>query len=176
MGLDITAYSHLKHVGPHEKDPALNEGEPGGPNAWCYYENHVEAFAYDCFPASYRGLPVLRTERGFVFGGCYETTEETKMHSFCAGSYGGYNRWREALAEQFNAPVGKPDPAKPFYELIWFSDNEGTIGPETAQDLLADFREHADVWRSPFESHRDLYNDWLRAFELAADGGLVRFH
>lgn len=183
MGLDITAYSHLKHIGQHEKDPALNEGEPGSLNDWCYYENHVEAFAYDCFPASYRGLPVLRTEREFVFGGCYETTEHTKIHKFCAGSYGGYNAWRKALANQFNPQPevpgesygGEPDPEKPFYELIWFADNEGTIGPDAAKDLLVDFREHADTY-APFPRFHDPYQDWLRAFELAADGGLVRFH
>lgn len=178
MGLDITAYSHLQHVGEHEKDPALNEGEPGGLRDWCYYENHVQAFAYDCFPGSYRGLPTLWTERGCFHGGCYETTEQTQTHSFCAGSYGGYNRWRESLAQQFNAPVNEPDPAKPFYELIWFADNEGCIGPEAAKDLLVDFREHAEAFQSPFEFSAlgDAYKHWTRAFELAADGGLVRFH
>ena len=42
MGLDITAYSHLKPAGIHEK--------------WAdedaHYEQHIEAFAYDCFPTS----------------------------------------------------------------------------------------------------------------------------
>jgi hypothetical protein len=183
MGLDITAYSHLKHIGRHEKDPALNEGEPGGIEDWCYYDNHVDAFAYDSFPASYRGLPILRTERGLVHSGCYETTAETKTHGFRAGSYGGYNAWRTNLAEQFNPqpPVpgerysGEPDPAKPFYELIWFADNEGSIGPVAAADLLADFREHAADYRPLYEDW-DTYKDWTLAFALAASGGLVRFH
>jgi hypothetical protein len=183
MGLDITAYSHLKHVGRHEKDPTLNEGEPGGLDDWCYYENHVDAYAYDTFPASYRGLPILWTAKGLVHSGCYETTEQTETHGFRAGSYGGYNRWRESLAKQFNpqskAPGerywGEPDPKKPFYELIWFADNEGSIGPDAAKDLLADFREHADVWVPCFEDW-DTYKDWTRAFELAAAGGLVKFH
>src|SRR5438874_13051293 len=98
MGLDITAYSRLKHIGKHEKNPELNEGEPGGLDDWCYYENHIQAFAYESFPASYRGLPILRTARGFFEGGCYERTVQTRTHGFRAGPYTGYNRWRTHLA------------------------------------------------------------------------------
>jgi hypothetical protein len=177
MGLDITAYSRLTAVGQHLKDPAKNEGEPGGLNDWCYYDNHVQAFAYDCFPASFRGIPVLRTDvrsgTGFLHGGCYATTEATETHDFRAGSYGGYNAWRDDLREQFN-PDQSPD--GPFYELIWFADNEGCIGELAAADLLADFREHARTYVAPEGWGRQKYEDWTRAFELAADGGLVRFH
>jgi len=192
MGLDITAYSHLKAVGKHEKDPALNEGEPGGLDDWCYYDNHVQAFAYDSFPASFRGIPILSTSTGrrpgFLEGGCYEITDKTETHAFQAGSYGGYNHWRADLARQFNpAPMtydrgpmmAEPDPDKPFYELIWFADNEGCIGELAAAELLADFRAHADRYDAGSDNPtymRAKYNDWMRAFELAADGGLVRFH
>lgn len=133
MGLDITAYSNLKHVGKHVKDTELNEGEPGGADDWCYYDGHVQAMAYDSFPQSFRGITVLGVKVAgaskFLDGGCYETTAETHTHGFRAGSYTGYNRWREDLQRQFNP--GR-DPEKPFYELIWFADNEGTIGPEAA--------------------------------------------
>lgn len=194
MGLDITAYSRLKHVGMHEKDPELNEGEPGGVDDWCYYDGHVQAFAYDCFPQSYRGIPVIGKKGEFVLGGCYETTPETETIAFQAGSYGGYSAWRSDLAAQFNpAPItldlgrpvmAEPDPALPFYELIWFADNEGSIGPEAAADLLADFRECAaaryvmpdpseGAWRKDGNTR---YQLWTRACELAADGGLIRFH
>lgn len=194
MGLDITAYSHLKHTGLHVKDPELNEGEPGGLNDFCYYENHVDVYAYDSFPDSFRGLPVLATvthgSSAFLTSGCFETTSETETHGFRAGSYGGYGQWRQDLARQFNsAPLSidgggprmaKPAPELPFYELIWFADNEGCIGPDAARDLLADFREHAGRYAPPTDHGgtywRDRYADWTRAFELAADGGLVRFH
>jgi hypothetical protein len=171
MGLDITAYSRLTAVGKHTDD-------------WCEDDDHVTAMAYDCFPQSYRGLPVLATEQhggtGFVMGGCYAITPETKTHGFRAGSYGGYNQWRADLQQQFN-PDREPD--GPFYELIWFADNEGCIGPDAAADLLADFRQHAaayapsehpDYFREKY--FREKYQDWTRAFELAADGGLVSFH
>ncbi len=188
MGLDITAYSRLKHIGLHEKDPALNEGEPGGQNDYCYYENHVQAYAYDEFPQSFRGIPVLSsrpTSGGFTFleGGCYETTEATQIHGFHAGSYTGYNRWRADLQRQFN-PDRRQD--GPFYELIWFADNEGAIGHEAAKDLHEDFVAHAERY-TPEQHPNDTdgrvredwlrrYRDWTRAFELAADGGLVDFH
>jgi hypothetical protein len=171
MGLDITAYSQLRHVGKHVE-------------GWCDdYEHHVQAYAYDVFPQSFRGIPIVstKTQEGFmggsfIEGGCFEITDETKTHSFRAGSYGGYNRWRADLQQQFNPDR---DPDGPFYELIWFADNEGSIGPDAAKDLLADFREHADSYKSgdePFDWHRHAYEDWTRACELAADGGLIHFH
>jgi hypothetical protein len=188
MGLDITAYSNLKHIGKHEFDPLLNEGEPG---PHCYYENHVQAYAYDSFPDSFRGLPVIGTEHhgssAFLASGCYEITPKTETHGFRAGSYSGYGQWRQNLASQFNPAalyldrkgpgMAKPDPELPFYELIWFADNEGCIGPEAAADLLADFREHADKYVDPYDGYgRQKYDDWTRAFELASASGLVEFH
>jgi hypothetical protein len=178
MGLDITAYSRLNHIGRHAIDPALNEGE-SGPH--CYYENHVDAFAYDSFPESYRGLPVIGTSThggtGFMVSGCFEETPETEVHGFRAGSYGGYNQWRENLQQQFN-PERLPD--GPFYELIWFADNEGCIGPDAARDLHIDFAQHADKYRALHVDEDSWYvgkyDDWTRAFDLAAQDGLVRFH
>lgn len=180
MGLDITAYSHLTHIGQHTKEPDLNQGEPGGLTDRCYYDNHLEAFAYDIFPASFRGLPVLHADQDSVFGGCYEITDQTVQHGFRAGAYTGYNQWRSDLQRQFNR--GR-NPDGPFYELIWFADNEGCIGPDAAADLLADFRQHADQYK-PYPDGSDSmqswcrgrYADWTRACELAADGGLIRFH
>jgi len=181
MGLDITAYSKLRYVGEHEIDPALNEGEPG---PHCYYENHVQAYAYTAFPRSFRGIHVLATDEHFLRGGCFEVTEGTETHSFRAGSYSGYGAWRQDLAKQFNpAPIvglregmQEPDPDLPFYELIWFADNEGTISGEASADLLRDFRAYAETYQPANPWFREAYADWTRAFELAADGGLVDFH
>lgn len=187
MGLDITAYSNLHHVGQHDFDPDLNEGEPG---PYCYYAGHVQAGAYASFPRSFRGIPVLETRDGFIWGGCYAETEKTETYAFRAGSYSGYGAWRQDLAAQFNPTtlsqdahgltMSEPDPELPFYELIWFADNEGCIGPEAARDLLDDFRQHASKYRprrdDPFHYFTEKYVDWTRAFELAADGGLVDFH
>jgi hypothetical protein len=176
VGLDITAYSRLKYIGKHAGDDD-NEHEWDAE----YNRVHVKPYAYAEFPQSFRGIPVLGTEVSnsgtstFLTGGCYEVTPETQTHAFRAGSYSGYGLWREDLQRQFN-PGRKPD--GPFYELIWFADNEGCIGPEAAKDLLEDFRLHFERYM-PGE-HADYftekYRDWTRAFELAADGGLVDFH
>jgi len=98
MGLDITAYSHLRPVGRHAD---------GG---WCEDDQHVHAFAYNDFPDSFRGIPILGTDAFgkdyFIDGGCYAITGSTEQHSFHAGSYSGYSLWRANLAEQFN-PCGE---------------------------------------------------------------------
>ncbi len=177
MGLDITAYSNLRHLGhcpdvnedDHEYDPET------------YDRIHVQAFAYDAFPHALAGLPDVRTDLfgsgdAFLTAGCFEVTDKTETHRFRAGSYSGYNMWRDDLRRQFNPET---DPAGPFYELIWFADNEGTIATEAARALLVDFRQLAPAY-APAMSWADYarrsYADWTRAFELAADGGLVDFH
>jgi hypothetical protein len=182
MGLDITAYSRLKHIGKHAEE-CEEQYDPE-----TYDRIHVHAYAYTEFPDSFRGIPIVGTKHyrssEFIEGGCYAITDETETHRFRAGSYSGYNRWREDLARQFNpAPItfdrgprmAKPEPEKPFYELIWFADNEGTIGPEAALDLLADFDLHVNLYEGD-EYARSKYADWHKAFKLAADGGLVDFH
>lgn len=162
MGLDITAYSHLTHVGKHT-------------DGWCEDEDHVQAYAYDGFDASFRGIPILGIDQQFIIGGCYAVTEQTERYGFRAGSYSGYNVWRDDLRRQFNQAT---EPDQPFYELIFFADNEGCIGLDAAKDLLADFEQHAGRYRPA--QHEDYfyekYSDWTRACRLAADGGLVEFH
>lgn len=181
MGLDITAYSHLTYVGHHEEWADEDD----------HYDKHHEAYAYTAFPHALLGVPNVGEKQGysetFLSGGCFEVTEKTESHGFRAGSYGGYNEWRRDLAARFNPYAdggrGEPDPEKPFYELIWFADNEGTIAELTAASLLADFREHEVEYRAAHEPGSysgdydiERYLDWMRACELAADGGLINFH
>jgi len=113
--------------------------------------------------------------------------------NFRAGSYSGYNAWREQLAELAGYPKRmhfsghKPPEALhaagawettsgPFWELINFSDCEGVIGPKTSVKLAKDFADHqAKADAHPDEWFRDLYAMWRRAFELASDAGAVDF-
>jgi len=101
--------------------------------------------------------------------------------SFRAGSYSGYNLWREQLAaiagytpqEAWDAKaVGKP-----FREMVDFSDCEGMLDTDTCAKLSADFavfQEKADAHSS--EYFREIYSKFRTAFEMAAVGGRVVYH
>lgn len=166
MGLDITAYSNTTLTEPH-----------GSPHSWCEIDHHIQAFAYDCFPQSFRGLADADNHwKGFIGGRCYDISE-SKSHRFRAGSYGGYNRWRDRLRRLFQVD----NPEDPFYELVYFADNEGCIGPYAAADLLIDFSEHRNRWLAEcagdtFPHDIEVYDDFLKACQLAADNGLIDFH
>lgn len=184
MGLDITAYSKLERL-PDGYEPT--EGEE-------YDGSVVRAFAYSGFPHSFRGIPALGTKAlsgglEFIEGPWYRFTAETETLGFGAGRYVSYSQWRDALASfvgHVSARHYWTEGAEdwPFFELISFSDNEGTIGPEAARDLLEDFRAWRDRYYAAYEAesnvldgwYRQKYDDWTRACELAADGGLIDFH
>jgi hypothetical protein len=188
MGLDVTAYANTRRVPAHPRD-------------WeaCDDAGHVWVFAYAGMEASYRGLAnadVLGVFEGssepYIGGVCYDTSN-SERHTFAAGSYGGYNAWRDELTKAFlgvdptnvwNNP-GYAD--SPFYELITFADNEGSIGPDAAKDLLADFEAGAGKWADYWAAKDNLgpyelrwaiekYEDWTLACRLAAHGGLIHFH
>jgi hypothetical protein len=121
-------------------------------------------------------------------GRCYAVTGD--VIAFRAGSYSGYNKWREALALR---ALGLPaftvwnDPSRfvelPFFELINFSDGQGTIGPDAASDLATDFSaQRARIAAQPLADPEEeawfmhVYDQFQEAFELAASGGgLVLF-
>lgn len=178
MGLDITAVSKLRYAGKEELD---------GDEEWP--DDLFIAFAYAGFEHSTRGLRGMTdTFQGgtFIGGHSYYATPDSEFHGFRAGSYGGYGEWRAGLATSTGHSLGDyfsgGDDTLPFYELIHFADNEGTIGPESARDLLEDFRTHRETYvatrRGSTWGQYDIerYDDWTRACELAADGGLVSFH
>lgn len=165
MGLDVTAYERVTMRGPWPQSNA----------EWNTVEENEEAALYvnPDFPAQADGMK----------SGRYATSGGTK--SVAAGSYSGYNRWREQLA----ALVGttpqvvweSPTPG-PFVELINFSDCEGVIGPRTSAKLANDF----DTWEERAATYgEDLldgdwwmtkYREWQAAFKLAANTGAVDFH
>jgi len=101
---------------------------------------------------------------------------------FRAGSYIWFNGWRTWLAGfagyRSHEYVWEHMTEGDFYELINFSDCEGTIGAKTSAKLAADFKKHAD--RLPTDKAvRDYvrrYKIWMSAFEIAAQNGCVLFH
>lgn len=178
MGLDITAYSNLRYIGRHAGD----EDQEHGYNAEV---THTEGYSYSDFPHALVGPYKVAQSAdvdSFITVGCFEITEKTETHGFRAGSYSGYNRWRDELRMAFN-----PDTAVevPFHKLICFADNEGTLLTSACRDLLVDFETHREQWRDHLVSRFDapqtkhyaeLYEDWAHAFKLAAECGLVDFH
>lgn len=163
MGLDITAYSKMQQIRDPKDDDEQDEYWDAG---------HVRAFWYGGMDHSGRGL---------LPDAWYAETDETQAHGFRAGSYSGYNHWRAGLAEFIGHKVDhyfeSGDTTLPFYELINFADNEGSIGPDAAADLLKDFQTHRTKYRAAHDQYdNDRYDDWMRACELAADSGMICFH
>jgi hypothetical protein len=163
MGLDITAISHAARVeGCHAED--------------CSLEHH-KVYVNPAFPERADGLPD---------GSCW-TARGLDRFDFRAGSYSGYNYWRDSLSKM---ALGVPSSdvfgneayrGKPFYELIDFADNEGTIGSATSKKLHADFMGHMEQARQfaiaqGVDYFYEKFLEWEKAFAMAADGGFVDFH
>lgn len=176
MGLDVTAYRKIKKLtAVFDAD-----GEPIDPKTLEPVEYAMQAYINPGFQGRADDIEdraVYDAEDNF---------------GFRAGSYGGYNHWREELAKLAGYPVGQYErygtlyPSHcvacwdgqkgPFSELINFSDCEGIIGTAVASKLakdFADFQAKADEIGGHF---REKYEDWRKAFEMAADAGAVRFH
>ena len=110
-------------------------------------------------------------------------TYEDSM-SWMAGSYSGYNQWRSWLAT-IGGWTGSEEAWKtgewgdPFFEMINFSDCEGTLGTLVCQKLLKDFIEfqyRVDQLSDQHSYNKELYATWRKALEMAADNGAISFH
>jgi hypothetical protein len=161
MGLDISAYSKLKPVA-HTND-ALGD-------------DTVRLMDNTNFPG--RAAPF--TDGHHAYG--------EAMDVFSMG-YTRYTRWREWLAKlagypALNTGAGAHPHSRgawaqrdgPFWELINFADNEGTIGTVACVKLLKDFNEFEqramDNSSGPeFDHYVDLHN----GLRLAVDGGCLKF-
>lgn len=200
MGLDITAYSHLELVDECEyRKDEDHEGcyDTGHVRAFSY-----TAFPRSFRGLAGADNVIDIGGSKFMGGYCYTPTEKTVTHAFHAGSYSGYSVYRNHLSTCFLGrgrvvenwldedgywdwldalPEGTP-----FYELINFADNEGCIGPIASEKL---YKEHIDG-RQTFvqyvaqldgvQQRKDRfiesYDNWVTAFDLARQDGLVSFH
>ncbi len=165
MGLDIIALENVELVRADgaEEGPHDDEGED---LVYLYPNPDFAERADGMVPGAYRGK-----------GG---------RHEFRAGSYSGYSEWRERLAALVDTTpekvwAGAVAPA--FGELINFAVNEGTIGPKTSAKLAKDFeawRSQAETWAKAMPGEEGAwfmrsYDDWRKAFGLAANAGAVQF-
>ena len=167
MGLDIIYYSDLKFVKEDSPENAENDD--------------------DSLSFLYKIDGVADRTDGLA-PGWYQTTEGG---SFRAGSYSGYNAWRNELArcmlgvsdEQVwkMASERKTFNKKPFVELINYSDCEGFIGPKTAAKLAQDFSKFENKAKAhqmpndPDNWFYTQYQKWKTAFEVASNNGAVKF-
>lgn len=176
MGLDIRAASWAKFV---EFADEYDEDKEGRYTHFSYINHH---FPHAVLPVAHGHTYVVWSE-----------SEGTETFRFRAGSYSGYGVFRSTLAEF----VGIGDlygngelwetvddhSDKPFYELINFSDCEGTFFGPVCEKLYEDFlanRTNYAAWLAnsnlEWESYYlNRYDDWLKAFEIAKDSGLVEF-
>lgn len=168
MGLDISYYSELV------VDPTAAVDEEGNPEDW---DNCHKFYRNPDFPGRADDIDPAVVYRGLMDG------------DFRAGSYGGYNQWRDALARLIGQPSAQAvwdskEQSGPFFELIHFSDCEGTIGTAVSAKLAKDFQDWHDraVAFSPKAHLYDdedfirKYKEWQTAFETAANRGCVCFH
>lgn len=178
MGLDITAYKNISEI-----DCLFDaDGEPvdkatGKPIKGEFFQPNVNH--------DFEGREVPVKDKAVY---SYEDS-----FRFFAGSYSGYNQWREELAqlagypakeaERFGKQCSRHDTGAwlkgegPAFELISFSDCEGVIGSEVAKKLAADFdalQEQANA--HPDEWFREKFDVWRKAFEWASQNGAVSFH
>lgn len=162
MGLDIVAYEKITLA------PDATESD------YDYGLNSLQTFyVEDDRPQS----------AGIISGAFYEVSG--REHSFRAGSYSGYNSWRNKLSV-FALGISAPNVwkkarqgdnelvGKPFVELIDFSDCGGTLGPAACAKLAKDFEGHLEEAEARFSGMAN-YRDFMKAFQLASSGGCVRF-
>lgn len=184
MGLDISAYKNLTKV-----DCVFDvDGEPIDPTTREGIDYDFRAYVNPDFPGRSEGI-----EDSAV----YVAEDST---GFRAGSYGGYNAWREELAKLAGykaVPVDRYNTGNvqmrhdygafeategPFWETIMFSDCEGVIGSAVSAKLARDFADWAERAKEHGESlsqpnwFYEKYQEWREAYEMAADGGAVQFH
>lgn len=162
MGLDVTAYGRLRKA--DRQEPEAEYDLP------CAVRIYVEpSFRERCQDLEDRVV--------------YECATECEGPSM---AYSFYNRWRDRLAQiagygsaadvwNNKATTGR------FVELIDFSDCEGCIGPTVCRKLAQDFgafQQSVDLLPATIENDRfkEIYRKFRRAFELASNGGCVKFH
>lgn len=182
MGLDITAYSKLKTV--DSEFLKIRERIPG---VFGKLGEEVYEFTKSMVDSPNNWIQDMEP------GTCYQS-KDTVEFDFRAGSYGGYNDYRNKLSECFlNVQSNevwtneRRYEGKPFYEQINFSDCEGFIGPKVSAKLHEDYKRGRDQW---YEFLKELYagddeeikwgmaiyDNWTKAFGIASDEGLVWFH
>jgi hypothetical protein len=186
MGLDIYAVSHLRYVRPMPRGKAMDRLE-----AEAAEQGKSLGELYFILRGNYSRH---RARLGGMKVGLYARTKASKSFGFRAGSYSGYNWWRNelslfALDEEASNVWVEPRSfrGKAFWELIDFTDCGGRIGTTVAAKLAADFTAHAkraarhaptiEMAENPDAGTYwlETYRDFATALKLAARDGALTF-
>jgi hypothetical protein len=122
--------------------------------------------------------------------GTYIEDNEAETCRFRAGTYSGYNTFRDLLSQIALGVEAKAVwveeekyVGKPFYEMINFSDCEGNFGPQMSDKLHKDYMEHRETFhekiksKNPYEGYYEsVYDNFMKGFEIASKGGILSFH
>lgn len=161
MGLDVTAYRNVRIVDCNFDDDGCPVDENGK-----YNGSVVVPFINGDFPGR---------EDGLEEGKAYAFDEE---YSFRAGSYSTYSSFRCDLEVLADWPDDEfPSEDWPLFQLIAFSDCDGTLGPVVCKKLYQDMLSLKDKAQAMYDAQFVYkFNNWLKAFELASDNGMVIFN
>lgn len=127
-----------------------------------------------------------------IGAGGYASTLESRRTDFRAGPYSFYNRFRETLAMSVHGVMPteiwdsvEDYAGKPFIEIIDHSDCDGCFGAKVSAKLHEDFaanrhkfKAHIDTqgWsEETIEDYLGLYDDFMQAFEIGQEDGIVKF-
>ena len=152
MGLDITAYKNIR--------PAV----PGNSAT-------VQTYRNANFPIQSENLIP-----------CEISYED--RYSFRVGSYSSYTEFREELCKvALNMSIfdlwKNPSPhlTRPFERLLNFSDCSGWMDNITCTRLYGDFEQyHEQVLWNADPKFTGIYEQFLKAFAFASQGGALEFH
>jgi hypothetical protein len=134
MGLDVSAYSNVRLIKQYDSREQ-------------FYEDRTIPSDVVFVSSTYVDNPSFPDQLGdsnLVSCGLYVYNN---AYGFRAGSYSGYNNWRDRLSrtvmgvpaeEVWHNPDKYRD--KPFYHIINFSDCEGIIAGNVAVESFEDFR------------------------------------
>ena len=167
MGLDIVAFKDVELIKVVK--------------TWEEYEEHQNEETEQVDWVSFYDVS-SKIADPIVPGGVYKYQDR---HRFCAGSYTGYNNWRNNLSiyalgvEAEKVWKNRSNYNNmPFVELIDFSDCQGVIGTKCCTKLLADFVDHEDKIRNIKDKSdwfMESYDDWKKAFQYGSQNGYILF-
>lgn len=199
MGLNVEAYSKIE-LDDNQASEVVTDASEVEPRA----DVDDSVVQLDIRPAFAERAPEV------VSGGWYRYAD---TFSFNVGGYSWFGLFRDALSRFIGAPshpaflenITRHKAEEPFFELLYFSDCDSTIGAGVCGKLARDFAEHEFSFRrridalarltlegmrddrggyglatdtSVSEIARDfveLYANFKRAFQIGADSGAVKF-